>query len=211
ARVCAGEFCKPGSFSLKTLEVVRTLDPEVALAFERYRACLSGTFLLCSEDLEPSLERCGVSQQDRSELKDAGLIDSERYMTFSKVAVPIQFPHRDRIVRLTPIGAASIPDNLWFQLSRSHLTRCGRELDSVLPRTINEEYFRDLGWHLTWSLRKQAKVDWSFVEGNEWFLFGCDPVEIGIVEDAGKWLISCNHGSSFRYWTGERWSEEKGQ
>jgi len=38
ARVLAGEICKPGAFSIKTLETIRSLDPEVAAAFNRARA-----------------------------------------------------------------------------------------------------------------------------------------------------------------------------
>ncbi len=233
ARVCAGEFCRPGSFSLKTLEVVRTLDPNVAAAFKRYRALLAnGKFLICPAALWPAAQAAELTNEDISELRDAGLIDDDVHLAIlSDPAQPDQLViFGDRMLRIHRRHDRNVPADFGLRMANSHLTRAGRELNSVLQSTTNVEFFMALGWHLTLQAIKFASIAWTMKDSEDWQPFGRNPpavVQI-IPYDKEKWLLArdprefhtnaitgdpTNPGRSrvvyAAYWAGSGWTDDR--
>jgi len=111
-RLLAGELCRPGSFSVRTLETVRAMDQELASIFEKARRLsFSNRFILIGynrfvdQNLDDLIWSRGLTENALRELQDAGLIDRTTVESFDLSYRPggeemFYFRYQDRILRL---------------------------------------------------------------------------------------------------------------
>jgi Protein of unknown function (DUF2806) len=170
AQVLAGELCRPGAFSLRTLETIRLLDPETASIFERLRGFAFGIWrktthewIFAKDHLEP---------REISALVDAGLASES-------MTVPINtgpsiddiyvFSYGNRLLRTrlqpTPTETSERVSNLSF-------TRVGRQIASVLTPRVDYEYFAAVGEWLSNLLGSNVVVEWRDESSEDWTAFG---------------------------------------
>lgn len=155
ARILAGELCRPGAFSLRTLETVRVMDQNVARIFDRFRKLLfNGEYILSEGTGDELIEKYGVTLADQLELQDAGLID-DSIGVYTEPGGLTRWKYGDRILRL---AVPKDGEKIWISTIR--LTRPARELASVLPPSWDPDYFRDVGVMLTKYVGKGAMVKW---------------------------------------------------
>lgn len=166
ARILAGELCRPGAFSLRTLETVRVMDQNVARIFDRFRKLLfDGEYILSEGAVDELIEKYGVTFDDRLELQDAGLID-DSISVYTEPGGRTRWKYGDRILRL------AVPkDGKKIWISTIRLTRPARELVSVLPPSWDLDYFRDVGVTLMKYVGKDAMVKWRMVSDKALYSF----------------------------------------
>lgn len=155
ARILAGELCRPGAFSLRTLETVRVMDQNVARIFDSFRKLLfDGEYVLSDGTGDELIEKYGVTLADQLELQDAGLID-DSIGVYTEPGGLTKWKYGDRILQL------AVPKDgpkIWTSTIR--LTRPARELVRVLPPSCDLDYFRDVGVMLTKHFGTQAMITW---------------------------------------------------
>lgn len=98
ARVLAGELAKPGAFSVRTLEALRSLDTETAKAFDKVRAMLFSGWLLAPDQAEDAERAAGLTPQAHNDLHSAGLVASTSMLVADNAAR--EFMCGDRVMRL---------------------------------------------------------------------------------------------------------------
>lgn len=165
-KILAGEVERPGSTSIRTLDILRNLDKETASLFNIF--CSLCIWLKIGDDVldvrvpslgrnagENSLRKYGLPFDVLNILNEYGLIISDYNSWYDyKICLGIatDSPHPRRIVRI-PFHHQS---SQWFLLSRAEnpaeikingvtLTRAGRELAEVVSIDRNHEYTQDLG------------------------------------------------------------------
>lgn len=129
ARLLAGEAVRPGSFSMRTLGVLRYLDPTVAQLFGKLQPyVIDGLMVPERSDFKVEYERAGLGYLDFVELEDSGLLK------FS----PAGSEERSRahLVRLQSQAAAlrvhkENGDEFLLQPTANILTRAGQELARI--------------------------------------------------------------------------------
>jgi hypothetical protein len=165
ARVLAGEACRPGTFSIRTLETVRMMDQNVAKIFDRFRCHLfAGDIVLATQAADKLLKDRNITRGDLLELLDASLTDDT-------VAITIK-DHREFIYGAKWKMRVSIHKNspeVFFPVIR--LTRTGREIARVLPPLVDEGYFHSLGRVLSEEYGSKVLVDWRPVNDETWRSF----------------------------------------
>ncbi|AWB08535.1 hypothetical protein A6A40_26435 (plasmid) [Azospirillum humicireducens] len=150
-RILAGEVKSPGAFSLKTLQVVSTLEQRTAKIFQDF--CNSSTDFgrvriidLGKHASENGLASYGLSYNNLSDLVDAGLVRAEfsEYTTIAKPTAKMfwscNFAGRD--VALVSIEESAEAEEK-LQLKGPSLTQAGTELRRVVPMEPNKIYFED--------------------------------------------------------------------
>jgi hypothetical protein len=187
ARVLAGEVCRPGSFSMRTLEIIPLLlDPEVASSFEVLRRLAFnietnagstpewGTGWIWNDDtLLPALNRAGIAQygekQAINDLTEAGLVRQDISLTTQFLNASsgdyFVFRYGDQLLRIQPVSGPEIDRGTLFGL---RLTRTGREIASVLAQGVDAEYFGDGGQWLSNLLGASAVVEWRREPAKDW-------------------------------------------
>jgi hypothetical protein len=111
ARVLAGEMSRPGSFSLRTLDVLHSMDRAVALGFDNLRRFAfartefgKGLVLLGSDELRQLVEQENkLTYKLRKELEDAGLMDpaaGTAYCTTGDRKQIVEYLYYDHVLRL---------------------------------------------------------------------------------------------------------------
>jgi hypothetical protein len=167
ARVLAGEVFRPGTFSLRTLEVIRLMDQNLAKSFDRFRKLLFDAEFVFDEDITSKLlKKYGVSLNDQIELQDAGLIDDNLGFTM-KAGEKFNCGYGESIMQF--VVDAEAPD-LWIPNIR--LTRPAREIARVLPPIIETDYFNEVGRGLAAEFSaKKVTVRWKHETDKEWFNF----------------------------------------
>ena len=186
AQVLAGEVCRPGSFSMRTLETIPLLlDPEVASSFDVLRRLAFniqtnaggtpewGTGWIWNHDpLFPALNRAGIEKhgekQAINDLAEAGLVIQD-------ISLPTQLSndssndfvlrYGDHLLRIQPVFGQEI---VFGTLSNLRLTRTGREIASVLAQQVDAEYFVDAGQWLSNLLGARAVVEWRREPSTDW-------------------------------------------
>lgn len=149
ARVLAGEVARPGSFSIRTLNVLRNLTAEEAQAFEA--ACqlsFDHGYLL---QAPPSrdwtidwLSTFGLPYRRLLSLQEAGLIhDAESKSPFIKVetttggSLSLAVSYQGSICKFTTIKPQTD-----FEFVTIRFTSAGLELSRLVPTRMNEEFLR---------------------------------------------------------------------
>jgi hypothetical protein len=171
AQVLAGEVCRPGSFSMGTLETIQLLlDPEVASSFDILRRLAFniqttagitpewGTGWIWNDaPLFPALNRAGIEKhrekQAINELAEAGLVRQE-------ISLPMQLSdgssndfvlsYGDQLLRYQPLSGQKIVGN---SLSSLHLTRTGARSQACLRNEwmTNTLLMQDNGSRISWA------------------------------------------------------------
>lgn len=154
ARVVAGEVCRPGAFSLRTLELVRTIDPRTAEFFQRICNYVIDDYVVRTGAAALFLMKEDFDNRVMSDLQDLGLLVDAitAHVDDGQVA---EWAYGDRIIRLQHDKSA---DGFWMPGLR--LTRTGRELASVLPFDPSDEYFQAVLQSFRGSLRKRGTIEW---------------------------------------------------
>ncbi len=142
ARVLAGELCRPGSFSVRVLDVIRSLDRDTAGAFNKIANYLLDTeFLIFEDRCEEFFESNGMDRSIRMDLQDAGLLAPLTFMSLT-LGEPVTFRYHERAIRATYDYLAegmAVPMPTFPVL---RLTRVGRDIARVLPFEYDEAYFK---------------------------------------------------------------------
>ncbi len=150
ARVLAGEALRPGSFSLRTLEVLRVMDHRVAAAFELVRRFAfaetefgDGIVIFGSAELSQIIiDENKVTYSIRKELEDAGLMDPQPAVFYLKSGFEnrqTEYKYHDRILRVEYLKRGDAESTRRIDAWR--LTRAGSEILRVLPTTPDDAYF----------------------------------------------------------------------
>jgi hypothetical protein len=161
SRVLAGEVCRPGSFTLKTLETVRLLDQNVARLFQTARClALDGDHIIHGSD--GFLESHGLALDERLELVDAGLIDIDSIGLSIKAKSLTQWSYGDFTIKLDNVSGY----DRWIDIVR--FTRVGRELASVVHLESSEAYVRAVVSDLAGRFESPCVVSWRRAGEPEW-------------------------------------------
>ena len=143
ARVVAGEICRPGSFSLRTIDTIRSLDPRVAIAFQELcNYVMGGELVLMPAGAKAFMEGKGLNVDMQFELQDAGLVSTANSIEVDFETTTLQIDYGDRVVRVK--GAqqkTGITVIVWAPIEVLRLTRAGRDIARVLPFHPNDTYF----------------------------------------------------------------------
>ena len=143
-KILAGEVNKPGSFSLRTLELIRNLSQEEAKTFQEILPFIvhqsRKKVLLGSQKL---LQKYGISSQKLETLSESGLLGSENGNLFKMNIIGEDssgFYNKTRIMYL------SDPAKKETQMTYGGytLTKAAVELESILNYMPNTDFFLDL-------------------------------------------------------------------
>ena len=189
AQVLAGEVCRPGSFSMRTLETIPLLlDPEVASSFDVLRRLAfniqtnaGGTpewgtgWILNGDTLFSALNRGGIAKygerQAINDLAEAGLVRQDislptHFFLNDSSDDYFAFRYGDQLfLRIQPVSGSEIDHGTLCGL---RLTRTGREIASVLAQRVDAEYFDDAGQWLSNLLGASAVVEWRREPSKDW-------------------------------------------
>lgn len=132
AKILSDEVKVPGSCSLRTLEVVKSLSRADALTFERVRPYLLGDFIPSAND---ALKEIGITLDAIIKLEDAGLIDAgfARSRTFINQDGDGKFIGYARISRDRILLVRHDMPEQKFVIDSYGLTGAGKELHAILP------------------------------------------------------------------------------
>jgi len=142
AKILAGEIQKPGSYSLRTLDLLRNLSKEEAILFNQVAAyALTENdidhFLLHTEQLLAIAK--DISYSNIITLIDLGLLSSVDVLYKSEL-ITINNPHKffygDSLIL---IECANDQPNL-IQFKITTFTKIGSQLLTLIKKTINEDY-----------------------------------------------------------------------
>lgn len=169
AQVLAGEVCRPGSFSPKTLETIRLLDPEIASMFERLRGLAFGIWRKTTHEYIFAKDR--LEPREISALVDAGLVSESMAVaidTGPSINAIFYFSYGSRLLRTR---CQPTPTQTINRLTSLSLTRAGREIASVLTPRVDYEYFAAVGEWLANLLGSNVVVDWRDESSENWIAF----------------------------------------
>lgn len=142
SRVIAGEISRPGSFSLKTLEAVRHLDPEIAKEFRAFcNYIVESSYVIDTGVAETYLSSKGFGAGLQFEFEDAGLVASGSTLSLEP-GKTLELKYGEQRVRFTwdsPGRKGIVREYEWISLIR--LTRTGYELALALPFSPDALYF----------------------------------------------------------------------
>jgi hypothetical protein len=136
SRLLAGEVAKPGSFSKRTLSVLRDLNAQDAKAFQLLRQIVwnfgEDSFVIHQFDWGETARLTGVSYGLVTALQDAGLLflDPVRYT----IGDPPTLQYFDRYVRFKSFQSVN---NVTVNL----LSQAGMELIRLIDGAPNDAYF----------------------------------------------------------------------
>jgi hypothetical protein len=168
ARVLAGEISRPGSFSPRTLEAVRTFDKELASMFEiARRLAFDHELILLDVDVNvPAIQ--ALTPQVFIELQDAGLIDPVNtgfMLTFGQEEAESVMKYQDRLMSIRSFKSSGITSN---RISVRRFTRVGREIASVLPLAPDEKYFIECRNLISRILGDRGEVTRKYASDLQW-------------------------------------------
>jgi hypothetical protein len=178
AQVLAGELCRPGSFSMRTLDTIPLLlDPEVTSSFDFLRG-LSFNIQTESRDtewgagwiwdrdpLENALKRAGMGKGAIADLAEAGLVGTTNVMP-TRLPNDSVLRYGDQLLRIQP--ATGVEKVNYETISGTRLTRSGREIASVLAQRLDAQYFVDAGQWLSNLLGASAVVECRREPSKDW-------------------------------------------
>jgi hypothetical protein len=150
-RLLAEEVARPGTFTLRALDILRNLNAAEADMFDRFCGCVIGKHSVLLPFLQlTNLDECaGLSPQDLLRLEDAGLIDQRAGMwTRVDAAATSTIDHfRSTTLaigndRSQIVVEAPRPISTDFECIR--LTPSGATLLKIVPAKGNVKYLRNL-------------------------------------------------------------------
>jgi len=158
ARLLAGEVAAPGSFSLRTLQVLATLSPAEARLFDVLCSLVmheNGPFIF--EDRKDFLQAKGLGFSARQLLAQAGLIQvhSQGVQRLRHRGALILFPIGEGPLLAGLTGTPDLPTN--YELGTVTLTQAGTELSRLWRGDIDLE-------HVDWLLAKFLSNGWRMAK-----------------------------------------------
>lgn len=152
-KVLAGEIATPGSFSTRTLDVLKSLSKVEAEHFRCACSCamVDGWIAVPGHDLNTALKPFGLNYSAILTLRDAGLLmDGDNlYKDFTAQGVVPDSTQLDTLLInnqiLIQVGGPAL---LGLKLSSLIFTTAGRELQRLVDPLPNEDYLRALGQFL---------------------------------------------------------------
>lgn len=156
-KILAREIIKPGSFSMRTLEVVKNLSKKDFDIFLRVSKCMIGddyyTFLLAAPSY---LEKFEAPYADILLLSECGLINSSIHTWVVEVndIEHNALYNKDKIVLFRKKIAGSIE----LKISNYGLTKVGIELYKLLDTDSNEECFKG---YINYIARKNTELEFE--------------------------------------------------
>lgn len=148
AKILAGEVGSPGSFSLRTLDVIRNLSQHEAATFQKlvpYIICANNDLFVTNES--NIYEKYGITFEDLILLDECGLLSSAGLVNLTQTVngVPGLIVHtKERLLALDK--ADNFPVKFTFGIHS--LTSAGKELFQILESSPNEAYFLDFSEHI---------------------------------------------------------------
>ena len=183
ARIIAGEVARPGTFSLRTLSVLRDLEGDTAQKFEA-----ATTLMLCGRylpyQLNPRLyELVNITGSDLRKFQESGLLIESAPLRAGKAVIPlpdgvgaVQNNATLLVVRIGDLlihdgmDSSSPPDDEYeINIPALELTTAGRELATIPARRPDLVILRALAaWIAQCTRRNQCrvKVSWCSADGS---------------------------------------------
>lgn len=153
-KVLAGEVAKPGSFSLRTLSVLKSLSRDEAELFRLgcSLACSKGEIFIDEGDRNP-LKAYGLHYGALMMLSDAGLLHEPTELCRGFDYLPDESPSEafENNGMLLELSGAALKGS---SISVLLFTPAGRELQQLLPPNPCMSYLKDIAAHL----RKRYKL-----------------------------------------------------
>lgn len=149
-KVLAGELSRPGQFSLRTLDTLRQLSASEADLFARMctLAMSTGWVALPGHDVNTALNPYGFTYNDLLALRDAGLLLDSDNLTKNFGEWQNGDPNQEEGHALLMNNGLQIllawPGQARPAVRALILTNAGRELQSLIPHSLNEAYVRSL-------------------------------------------------------------------
>jgi len=164
SRILAGEVTKPGSFSFKTLSVLKDTDTESAHAFVRFLAftfTCDGAAAPSAEEFAEAYERAGLNYTTLLRLEELGLANISAISAIKAVSLPLQ-------LNCARYGF-SLPAPKGGKVRIQTLTRAGAELRAVAD--VRQTASVMLA-QVEWLQRQHGRVDVGIPTGrlNEFLL-----------------------------------------
>lgn len=146
-KLLADEVAKPGSFSLRTLDVLRNMSSHEANLFSKLCSAtgIDGAILQHKEDSD--LEECGLTFNDLVLLTETGLLTNNEFQSIGEDydATPAE---DGGFVILRTIGDESVYFNHAtknrFEFQAIVLSNAGKELQTITEKKPSLEYFKQL-------------------------------------------------------------------
>lgn len=150
AKILAGELNQPGTYTIKTLNILSSISQNDARLFQKLcnLIFLDGTIILSyanpvllneysyRKKIENSLENYGISSDDISYLRELGLVSQELSI------ISLDMPHFfERNAKTFSIKHSKYQKAEFLTLK---LTKIGNELFSITPNLFNIQYFTQL-------------------------------------------------------------------
>lgn len=141
-KILAGEIAKPGSFSLRTLEVMRNLTQAEAIIFQRarYLATDNGTIPSVNSNMGIGMEEFGVSFKEILKLREAGLLmDGDQLSIGLKLTSPHRFStlgYNGMKLRFEALNPKADEIRLPILL----LSNAGKELLTLIEPAVNMDF-----------------------------------------------------------------------
>jgi hypothetical protein len=164
AHLLAGEVTKPGSFSLRALAVVRTMNKRDAQLFARFCSMLwmSGDSLTPITLLEEkaTIHGLNISFPEFVHLDSLGLIKFDSFGGFTlqfPSGMPLGLHYFGKLHLMSKASPTSDAEALAIPLGKSLLTSLGQELALIARPSPNELYRRSV-------VSKLREIGWSVAE-----------------------------------------------
>jgi Protein of unknown function (DUF2806) len=167
AGLIAAEACRPGSVSLRTLEIIRSLDPSSARAFNRFCRFVSDGDGVVADGAEEYLAAQDLGMDVRLNLQDVGLIDSDTHLRIpGGSTIRLHFGDRQIGIHLSKSWGAF--DDFWLEYFR--LTTAGKEMARVLPYEPDYGYFDVICQAIADRLGGAGQVGYKLPESEDWMV-----------------------------------------
>lgn len=139
SKVLAGEIAKPGSYSRRTLDVLKNLSQEEARTFKKLMTYTFGNYVVFKLGNDTSsLNDSGFYFADWKIVQEAGLVSVTEDL---KIKVPTPTP-------VFKIGSKSVlfgsDDRRVVEMPIKQLTKVGTELSKLIEVEPNEKYLENL-------------------------------------------------------------------
>lgn len=152
AKVLAREMEKPGSFSFKTLEVLKSMDKNDFMQFEKMCSYKLDDFLLKELFTGPGFSFSWINLLKMSVLGTIHLEDTTRTLEFKNRKLVCSFGDRYAVV-LSPVK----PDIITFDLDIYVLSSVGKELFEVAECEYNEKEIKQISLKLRKIVEERAQ------------------------------------------------------
>jgi hypothetical protein len=173
ARILAGEVCKPGSFSLRTLAVVRTMSKKDAELFTRFCSIVWEWDELGTRSLRPLTYRTELLQSMPG--IGLGILEFTRLDSMGLIRMDTRISHyvsyKLRIDKTVPDGSAEIPFH-WYYHGKHYVFRKMVEIkpsnlaedqpfqEVIMQFPTGEILLTDVGYELAWIAGSEPNEDY---------------------------------------------------